>query len=352
MVVYGYARLVGYNARPRAGAGHPRERGGRGQPASSPCTCARGTNGRTGIPSPPRTSATGGRTSPTTTSSRRSARPRSCWSTASCPPSRSSTRPRCATPGRAEPVLPARAGRARAAVHLRPGALPEAVPRRTTPTAPRSKREVEGGRRAQLGERAAQPLDNHVQEQQPDLPTLQPWVNTDAPPPSERFVFERNPYFHRVDDGAGPAAALHRPRGHEHRRRQADPGQDRRRRQRPAGPLPALRRLHLPEGRARSATATQVRLWKTAAGSHMALFPNLNVKDPVWRELLRDVRFRRALSLAIDRRRDQPGHLLRPGVEGNNTVLRRSPLFDDELPDALGGVRSRRRPTRCSTRSA
>ena len=33
-------------------------------------------------------------------------------------------------------------------------------------------------------------------------------------------------------------------------------------------------------------------LWKTVRGSHFALFPNLNVTDPVWRAL----RARRALS--------------------------------------------------------
>src|SRR3546814_18982930 len=35
----------------------------------------------------------------------------------------------------------------------------------------------------------------------PALPTLQPWMNTTAPP-AERFVARRNPFFHRVD-GAG-----------------------------------------------------------------------------------------------------------------------------------------------------
>jgi len=33
----------------------------------------------------------------------------------------------------------------------------------------------------------------------PDMPTLQPWMNT-TKPPSERFVFKRNPHFHRVDE--------------------------------------------------------------------------------------------------------------------------------------------------------
>ena len=33
----------------------------------------------------------------------------------------------------------------------------------------------------------------------PDLPTLDPWRNT-TKPPAEQFVFERNPFFHRVDE--------------------------------------------------------------------------------------------------------------------------------------------------------
>ena len=40
-----------------------------------------------------------------------------------------------------------------------------------------------------------------------------------------------------------------------------------------------------------------VRLWEKALGSQIALYPNLNAEDPEWRTLMRDVRFRRALSL-------------------------------------------------------
>src|SRR5262249_48000226 len=32
-----------------------------------------------------------------------------------------------------------------------------------------------------------------------DLPTLNPWINT-TPSPAERFVFVRNPYYHRIDE--------------------------------------------------------------------------------------------------------------------------------------------------------
>ena len=41
-------------------------------------------------------------------------------------------------------------------------------------------------------------MGNLYKNQNPALPTLQPWVNTTTPP-SKRFVFERNPYFHRAD---------------------------------------------------------------------------------------------------------------------------------------------------------
>ncbi|NIQ96046.1 MAG: ABC transporter substrate-binding protein, partial [Desulfuromonadales bacterium] len=40
--------------------------------------------------------------------------------------------------------------------------------------------------------------DNPYRFDNPDLPTLQPWYNT-THGPSQRFVFKRNPYYHRVD---------------------------------------------------------------------------------------------------------------------------------------------------------
>ena len=39
----------------------------------------------------------------------------------------------------------------------------------------------------------------------------------------------------------------------------------------------------------------RVVLWKTGNGSSFTLFPDLTTSDPVWRKLMRDVRFRRAL---------------------------------------------------------
>src|SRR5262249_38727356 len=77
-------------------------------------------------------------------------------------------------------------------------------------------------------------------------------------------------------------------------------------------------------------TNYDTRLWKTAKGAQVALLPNLNVTDPVWRELVRDVRFRRALSLAIDRKLINQVIYFGLAVEGNNTVRPPSPLLKPE----------------------
>jgi peptide/nickel transport system substrate-binding protein len=77
--------------------------------------------------------------------------------------------------------------------------------------------------------------------------------------------------------------------------------------------------------------AIRLDLWPSGRGSQLALYPNLNAKDPVWRNLMRDLRFRRAVSLAIDRaaiNRGIYGDMARPRA---NTLLPDSPLFD---PDA------------------
>jgi peptide/nickel transport system substrate-binding protein len=59
------------------------------------------------------------------------------------------------------------------------------------------------------------------------------------------------------------------------------------------------------------------------------LFPNLNVNDPVWRKLLRDVRFRRALSMSIDRSLINQVLYFGLATEANNTVLPESVLFKE-----------------------
>jgi peptide/nickel transport system substrate-binding protein len=177
-------------------------------------------------------------------------------------------------------------------------------------------------------------MDDMKEQSNPDLPTLQPWRVTNAAPAS-RFVFERNPYYHRIDpeghqlpyldrivmdiSSAGLIAAKAN-----------------------AGDADLLFRgiaMHdipiLKEGE--KAQGYKTLLWRYARGTELALYPNLNTNDPVWRTLNRDVRFRRALSLGIDRKTLNNALLFGLGTEGNNTVIAESPLYSPELRTTWAG---------------
>ncbi len=170
--------------------------------------------------------------------------------------------------------------------------------------------------------------DNMYRFDNPKLPTLQPWVNTTSPP-ATRFIGVRNPYFHRVDTEGRQlpyidkyiliqAAAALIP---------AKAG---------AGEVDLQARslafsdfTFLREAQERNNFKTL--LWREAKGSHIALFPNLNINDEVWRGIMRDVRFRRALSLSIDRDLVNEALYFGLAISGNNTVLPESSLYREEF---------------------
>ena len=160
----------------------------------------------------------------------------------------------------------------------------------------------------------------------PDLPTLQPWVNTTAPP-SQRYVFVRNPWFHRVDTNGRQLPYVDRVVVNvaDGKLIPAKTG---------AGESD-LQARHLSFNdytflkQSEKRNAKQVRLWETTRGAHVALYPNLNVEDPGWRALLHDVRFRRALSLAIDRHEINQVVYFGLATEGNDTVHAKGPLYEE-----------------------
>ncbi len=71
-------------------------------------------------------------------------------------------------------------------------------------------------------------------------------------------------------------------------------------------------------------------LWANGAASQIAIYPNLNFADPVWREVMRDVRFRRALSLGIDRRMINRALYFGLASEGGMSALSQSALYNDD----------------------
>ena len=172
--------------------------------------------------------------------------------------------------------------------------------------------------------------DNLYESDNPDLPTLQPWMNTTRPP-ADRFVAVRNPYFHRVDERGQQLPYIDR-----FVLAVADPKLIPAKTGAGEAALQA-RDVHfnnytfLKQGEKQNGYRTL--LWRPGKGSHFALFPNLNTKDPVWRQLLRDVRFRRALSLGIDRSLVNQVLYFGLAIESNNTVLPQSPLFREAYRD-------------------
>lgn len=176
--------------------------------------------------------------------------------------------------------------------------------------------------------------DNQYRNDNPELPTLDPWILKTAPP-SERFVFARNPYYHRVDPQGRQLPYID-----EVIMNVADgkiiPAKT------GAGESDLQARYirfdnytFLKESEKR--VDQSVLLWRTAVGSQFTLYPNLNVNDPGWRALFRDARFRRALSLAIDRHEVNQVIYYGLAIESANTVLPESPLYKLEYQKAWSG---------------
>ena len=169
--------------------------------------------------------------------------------------------------------------------------------------------------------------DNMYKNDNPDLPTLQPWMSATAQNKSSRYLFVRNPYYHRVDSrgaqlpyidvvemtvvGAGLVAAKSNAGESDLQARGLD-----------------FRDVSiLKKGEADGANY-QTYLWANGTASQIAIYPNLNFNDPVWREVIRDVRFRRALSMGIDRHIINRALYFGMAREGGMTALSTSPLHD------------------------
>ncbi len=159
----------------------------------------------------------------------------------------------------------------------------------------------------------------------PDLPSLEPWV-LKTKPPAERFVFERNPYYYRIDKVGNQLpyidqVVLSLADSRIIPAKTASGETDLQARYLSFDDYTFLRQSE-------DRNHYSVRLWRTGPGSQFALYPNLNVDDAVWRGLMRDLRFRRALSLAVNRHEINQVIYFGLAIEGQNTVLPQSPLYD------------------------
>jgi peptide/nickel transport system substrate-binding protein len=160
-----------------------------------------------------------------------------------------------------------------------------------------------------------------------DMPTLNPWVLTTVPP-SQRFIFARNPYFHRIDRKGQQLPYIDdvilNVAGAKLIPAKAGLGEaDLQSRYLGMRDYTFLRQSAKQSG-------VRVYLWESGSCSQLALYPNLTASDQEWRKLMRDVRFRRALSLAIDREDLNESVYLGLAKPSNNTIMERSALFKPE----------------------
>lgn len=174
-------------------------------------------------------------------------------------------------------------------------------------------------------------MSRSYRPENPDLPTLNPWANTTLPP-AEQFVFKRNKYFHRVDENgvqlpyidevvlnvsSAAIIAAKTGAGETDLQMQGLTFGD-------YTYLKAAEKLH----------PIKVDLWKRTQGSVMALLPNLNCNDDVWRKLFQDANVRHALSIAINRHEINMVSFFGLAAESADTVLPESPLFKAEYAAA------------------
>ena len=174
-------------------------------------------------------------------------------------------------------------------------------------------------------------LDNMGRNDNPDLPTLDPWV-VRTKRPAQRFMFTRNPYYYRVDQAGHQLPYIDQIAVDLANPKLIPPKTG-------AGETDLQARYvrfdnytFLKVGEKRG--TYWVRLWDDGRGSNLALYPNLNTNDETWRNVIRDARFRRALSLAIDRHEINQAIYFGLGNEGANTVMPASALYKDDYRKA------------------
>ncbi len=174
--------------------------------------------------------------------------------------------------------------------------------------------------------------DNMYKFDNSSLPTLQPWMNATSGK-KIRHLFVRNPYFHRLDTNgvqlpyidivemeivAGGLVAAKSNAGQSDLQSRGLDFRD----------IAILRKGEADGGNYRTY------LWSNGAASQIAIYPNMNYADPIWRKVLRDVRVRRALSLGIDRKTINQALYFKLAKPGAMTVLPSSQFFDQANRDA------------------
>jgi peptide/nickel transport system substrate-binding protein len=168
--------------------------------------------------------------------------------------------------------------------------------------------------------------DNLYKNDNPKLPVLQPWVNTNKKN-NQRYTLVRNHYYYSIDSqghqlpyldqveleiAASGLIPLKTSLGEATLQARGLGFAD----------APVLTKMQKDSG-------IVTRLWRSGSANEVTIYPNLNYNDPVWRALFRDVRFRRALSMGISRKAINKVLYYGLAEPRGVSALEESPFFDE-----------------------
>ena len=170
-------------------------------------------------------------------------------------------------------------------------------------------------------------MDSMCTQQDPNLPTFHPWILKKRTPTLE--IFERNPYYHKVDTVGNQLPYIDELISNvvgdmETANLKVISGEIDF-----AGICLATENYPLYKENEKKGNY-RVLLWKSAWGSACTFGFNLNHKDPVLRKIFQDVRFRRAMSLAINRDEVNEVVYRGRGVPCQCTVLPNTSYYKEE----------------------
>ncbi len=173
-------------------------------------------------------------------------------------------------------------------------------------------------------------FEKMVWEYNPERPAMTPWIITDWKEGADHMTATRNPYYWKVDVEGNQLPYIDEIYFYLVENNEA------------INTLAIAGKIDMQDRGIDFAKYTvyqenseandyHLLLWKTAQASNMTFFPNQSYKDPQYRELMTNPKFRQALSLAMDRdMMNQVGYLGQANPR-TITVVKDSALFQPEI---------------------
>lgn len=175
-------------------------------------------------------------------------------------------------------------------------------------------------------------MDDWYTRQSPDYPFIEAWIPT-TPAPSTRYSFKRNPYYWKVDSQGNQLPYIDEvvvsivENAQTVKLKTVAGSSDIQYVSIEFADYPLLKENADKSG-------FRVLLYDNPRGALPAFMPNQNTKDPVMRALIRDDRFRIALSYAINRAQVNEMVFLGAGVPRQATEASTSPVYKEEYGKA------------------